>query len=356
MSSTVNNELNEAEVERAVKALFKFEAKKIQERDSNSLLSGYAKPILVQVHLNKPIKVPVIRPVRVKIPHSLFDAQGEEHSICLFCRSCDKELIESRLADSPIEGLSKVVSIDQIKKHYKQFQDRKKLLAEHTNFVCDSRVFSQLINLLGKVFSRRNNHPIPVDMTDLSKLESYINKAVHNSTYMHMSGQVITLRLGYTSMTPSQVLANILAGVSVAVDKLDVGVGLGGVHSIHLKSSDSPALPIHFSYKSEIGDFVSSQMSVSNPPEATPKKSKKKAERGPTSEEDPVSASVAAVLALDKKKKKSTVAPSTPARAPTTTSPAVTRGKTASRSAVKATPAASGKKLSATATKATKKK
>lgn len=304
MSSTVNNDLNDALVEKAVKSLLKYETKRIEERDSNSLMGGYAKPILVQIHLNKPIKSPIIRPVRVAIPNSLFDIEGEEHSVCLFCRSCDKEEIERQLESSPIEGVTKVVSIDQVKKHYKQFNDKKKLLAEHTNFVCDTRIFSQLINLLGKVFTRRNNHPIPIEFSNLDKLESAVNKAVHNSTYMHVAGQVITLRLGYTNMSPQKVVGNVLAGVRVAVEKLDVGVRLGGVHSIHIKSSDSAALPIHFSYKSDIGDFVASQ--VSGDESKTPKKKPKKATAVVTPAPDPISSAASFVLALDGKKKKVT--------------------------------------------------
>ena len=350
MSSTVNNELNEAVVERAVKALFKYEKKRIEERDENSLIGGYAKPILVQLHLNKPIKSPIIRPVRVKIPHSLFDAVGEEHSICLFCRSADKEEIETKLEATPIEGVSKVISIDQLKKHYKQFQDKKKLLAEFTHFVCDTRIFSQLINLLGKVFSRRNNLPNPIDVSNLDKLESSINKCVHNSTYMSVAGEVITLRFGYTSMTPDQVSANIIAGVRVAVEKLDVGVALGGIHSIHLKSSDSASLPIHFSYKSDIGNFMTSQTVGGDDSGKTPKKKGKKA----AVESTPLSDNVASVLALDGKKKK-TAAPKTPAAAVASTPSS--RPTRATRSTVKvaaSTPAPSS--VVKSAKKSTKKK
>mgnify|MGYP003386525566 CR=1 FL=1 len=88
MTSTICNDLDDAKAEKAVKSLLKFEAKRIDERNASKLMDGNAKPILVQFQLKKPIKSPVIRPVRVKIPNSLFNPDGEDHSVCLFCRRC----------------------------------------------------------------------------------------------------------------------------------------------------------------------------------------------------------------------------------------------------------------------------
>mmetsp|Transcript_15777 Transcript_15777/g.23719 ORF Transcript_15777/g.23719 Transcript_15777/m.23719 type:complete len:317 (+) Transcript_15777:66-1016(+) len=280
MTSTVNNELDEALVRRAVDALLKYEKKNASKKESSQLLGTYAKPVLVQVQLKKPIKSPVIRPVRVKIPYSMFDSDGEDHSICLFCRSSDKEAISNYISAHPVDGLTKVVSIDDVKKQYKAFKDRKTLLSEHTHFVCDTRIFSQLINLLGKVFGKRNHLPIPIDISNMDKIESSVNKAVHNSTYMSIAGQTITLRLGHTNMASDKVAANILSGVRVAVEKLDVGVRLGGVHSVHIKSPDSAALPIHFTHNSDIGDFVaaaaeSTQEDSEGEPISAPKSVKK---------------------------------------------------------------------------------
>ena len=307
MTSTICNDLDDAKAEKAVKSLLKFEAKRIDERNASKLMDGNAKPILVQFQLKKPIKSPVIRPVRVKIPNSLFNPDGEDHSVCLFCRSADKAMLEAALEEKPIDGVNAVVSIDQVKKNFKAFKERKELFSKYSHFICDNRIFSQLINLLGKVFSRRNNHPIPIDITNMAKFESAVLKSIHNSTYLHLSGQTLSVRMGLTSMAVSDVVANVQEGIRVAVDK--IGCGWGGVLSVYIKSSDSPALPLHNSYANEMGEFVNAAMAKANDSKkkvkATPaKKSKTTAVATPA-------ATTTKTTATPKSKKK-TVAVATP--------------------------------------------
>jgi len=77
-------------LQKAVAALFDHHAK--QKASKKLLIDEYASPILVQLQLLHDIKKPVQRPVRVKIPHSLFDISQEDHTVCYFCRSEDKEV------------------------------------------------------------------------------------------------------------------------------------------------------------------------------------------------------------------------------------------------------------------------
>ena len=154
-----------------------------------------------------------------------------------------------------------------VKKEFKQFQDRKTLLSSHSHFLCDSRVASQLYNLLGKVFSNRNHLPVPVDIPGdkPSALEQAVQKAVHMSTYMHVAGQNITLRVAHCSMSQAQILDNVLQGASFAINKLvgEQGISGGRVHSIHIKTSDSAALPLfsrHYDRASELLLSAASQI------------------------------------------------------------------------------------------------
>lgn len=197
----------------------------------------------------------MVRPVRVKIPNSIFFPEEEEHSICLFCRSDDFDAITEFHHESPIRGLSKVVSINHVRKNLAAFKDKKLLLAEHTHFICDTRVMAQLYNLLGKVFSARNNYPVPIDFTEIGELPSSIQKVV-DSTYMQMKGQNVTIRLGYTRMSANSIVDNICNGVPFGVAKLSNQ--WKDVHSIHLKSSDSASLPIYSKVSSDVFEYVTS--------------------------------------------------------------------------------------------------
>ena len=249
--SKLNNEL----VAKAVAALLQFEKKKSD--GSRALIDDYAKPIQVQIQLLKDISEPVLKPVRVKIPHSIFNpGEPDEHTICLFCKSDDKESIEKMIEENPdlIPGLKEVISLNDIKKLYADLKNLKKLASSHTHFVCDPAVMSHLYNKLGKTFGARNNFPVPVDYKDTSKLVTAINKAIHGSTYMHLSGKNITIKFGLTNMGKKEITENVIQGIEFAVQKLQNG--WKDIHSLGLKTSDSVSLPVYSKFRNQQLAFV----------------------------------------------------------------------------------------------------
>lgn len=212
----------------------------------------------------------------------MFDADTEEHSICFFCRTEDKDAIESYIEDHPVTGLTKVVSLDQVKKQLKLFRDKKGLLKENTHFLCDNRIVSHLYNLLGKTFSTRNNFPVPVSVPEWSKLSSIVHKAVAESTYMALKGQNITIRFGHLGMDPADVIANILAGLDFAIEKITGG--WKEVHSIHIKTSDSAALPVYSRHG--FSDVLRHVADTNDVEEEAPKKAAKKSKESKVSKKN----------------------------------------------------------------------
>jgi len=220
-----------------------YETKKASSSSSSKLLGGPVKAVMVQIQLTKAISKPVLKPVRVKIPYSIFDA--ENHSICFFCRDEDKEAIEDFLIKNPIQGVNKLVTLKEVKRLYKDLKDKKRLLVEHTHFCCDARIMSHLHNALGKTFATRSNQPVPVDFgTHIEKLPTALAKYIE-STYMNLKGLNISIHFGHTEMKAKHMSDNVYAGLDFAVNKLPNG--WKDVHSIHLKTSDSAALPIYAS-------------------------------------------------------------------------------------------------------------
>lgn len=100
---------------------------------------------------------------------------------------------------------------------------------------------SALLNLLGK--EARGQWIVPINYNTLQKLEGAVQKAV-DSTYMHIKGDNITINFGLTSMSPTDVTDNILSGLNIALAKLSDSK-YSNIHSIYVKMSDSPALPIY---------------------------------------------------------------------------------------------------------------
>ena len=89
----------------------------------------------------------------------------------------------------------------QVIKLYKEIKERKKLLSEHTHFACDTRVMTQLYNLLGKTFGARNNFPVPIDFEKPTKLHQALQLSV-DSAYMHLKVHFMSLILLCTEDVP----------------------------------------------------------------------------------------------------------------------------------------------------------
>ena len=247
----VSSRLDANLVDRAVKALLSYDSKR-QNGASSQLIDDYARPLNAQIQLLSDIATPVLKPVRVKLPHTIFNPAGsDEHSVCLFCRSDDKDALVDFLGKNKdvVPGLDvstadSVLSINDVKKYFKEFKALKKLARQFTHFLCDGRVMSQLYNLLGKSFGARNNYPIPIDFQHVERLPAAANKALNCSTYVHLRGQCISLRLGDTRMSATSLSTNAMQGLDFAVSE-KLPKGWAGVHSVSLKLSDSAALPIY---------------------------------------------------------------------------------------------------------------
>jgi ribosome biogenesis protein UTP30 len=206
-----------------------------------------------QIQLTKPVAQKVQKPVRVKIPHSLFSIDEDEHSVCLFCKTDDKEAIEKYLEEHPVPGLNKVVSMNDVKKLHKEFKQRKGLLSEHSHFLCHTSIARQLYNNLGNAFSDRNHFPVQVSFDAPSELAGVVAKAVA-STYMHLAGTNLCIKMGKTSLSAAQNAENVLEGVEFAVQKLQNG--WSDVHSVHLKTKDSASLPVYTKLNDEVLEYV----------------------------------------------------------------------------------------------------
>lgn len=198
--------------------------------------------------------------MRVRIPHGLFSAELE-HSICLFIRDDQKERVETFLQSHPIAGLDKVLTLGDVRKYCKEFQNRKKLLSEHDFFLCHHSIGRQLYNLLGKDFGARHHFPIQITFPELDKLPKAVKQAV-DSTYMHKAGRSMTVKVGLTHMTPQHIRENVIEGMEFAIQKLPKG--WRDVHSLHMKTKDSASLPIFSATDNELLNYVKSKVQEKN--------------------------------------------------------------------------------------------
>ena len=176
-------------VKRAIHALFRY-IEKTEKGDSTKLFDDFGKAIQVSVSrilhsfcapnsdAYSTLKIQLkpgerhkqaskVMPTRVPIPNSLFSANEKEHSICIFCRSEDKLALTS-VVSKDFFGIYNYIdhsnrtelfsflaidifSVDDIRKKYHEYQDKKNLLNSYTHFLVDERVMQQIYNLIGPV-------------------------------------------------------------------------------------------------------------------------------------------------------------------------------------------------------------
>ena len=179
------------------------------------------------------------KPIRVPIPHSLYRPQ-DGASICMFVKDNSEEL-QAKLRKDPVAGLERVVSLSALRRNYKQFSDRRRLMAAHDLFVADDRITPMLTKALGKTFLSKKKQPVAVRLTRGS-LKRNIETA-RDSTYLFLGwGPCSTVKIARTDFPVEKVVENCLAAVEGIVAK--VPRKWKNIQSIHIKSVDSIALPI----------------------------------------------------------------------------------------------------------------
>ena len=178
------------------------------------------------------------KPIPLDIPHSLYRVDHGA-SMCLFVKDNDKEL-EEQLSKNPVEGLTRVVSLGALRRKYKQFQERRKLVAAHQLFLADDRIIPMLTKTLGKIFLKRKKQPVAVRLTKGSIPQRVA--AARDRTYMFLGwGACTSIRIARTDFTAEQVVENALAAIKGFVAKRK----WKHIQSMHIKSTDSVALPIY---------------------------------------------------------------------------------------------------------------
>ena len=143
-----------------------------------------------------------------------------------------------------MEGLTKVISMDEVRKYANLYKDIKELLTSHTHFFCDFGIVPELYNSLGRTFSKTNKLPVPIRLKSPSKIGEALKAAV-SATYIRLKDQtrIINVRIGLTSMSEEEVVANVLQGVTNAC--LMIENTWNNVRSVGLKIPTSPSLPIY---------------------------------------------------------------------------------------------------------------
>ncbi|KAK9788666.1 putative Ribosomal protein L1p/L10e family-domain-containing protein [Seiridium cardinale] len=211
-----------------------------------------------------------LKPGKIVLPHPL--NTDPEVSVCLISADPQrhyKNLIASEeFPDEWRTRITRVIDVGKLSSKFKQYEEQRKLYAEHDIFLGDSRIITRLPKALGKTFYKSTaKRPIPVNLESRNKpktdgkkvkkakgdevnsctpteLAAEVEKAV-GAALVHLSPSTNTaIRIGYAGWKPEEIAANAKAVAEVLIEKY-VPQKDKNVRSIYIKGPETTALPLY---------------------------------------------------------------------------------------------------------------
>jgi len=234
-------------VQKAVGALLKFQENQAARKKADLLDDGDV--ISLQLALRKVPDRGQANPKRVNIPHPVRDL--DTCRMCLFVKEDSKKAIKEALEAAPVPGLAKVITLNKLRTHFARFGERRQLCKDYDLFFCDDRILPMMPQVLGKEFFSRKKLPISVKVTRPG-FGAVISKAAA-STFLHLNwGSCCSVRIGMTTMESAEIAENVMAGIENIVGYIPQK--WKNVQSVHLKTTDSLALPLFQAVDFELDD------------------------------------------------------------------------------------------------------
>jgi len=260
----VNKRVDQELLKKAVNALLKHHKATVEEKnDGKEQLLGTDTSVQVQFTLEVTPKDPSRKPLRIEIPHSIYNVskdndndQLDQPEVCLIVKDESKPAIRDMIEQFPehMGFIKKVLGLESLRKKHAQYSQRRELLKKYSVFMADDRILPMLTSSLGKDFFKAKKHPIPVDITRKTSLPLMIHKAL-SSTFLHLSeGNCVTVRAGYTHMSPDQLVSNIVAVMENGVPKIPRK--WANIRAIAVKTPTSTSLPFYNKTPAELVEIA----------------------------------------------------------------------------------------------------
>ncbi|KFO11374.1 Ribosomal L1 domain-containing protein 1, partial [Balearica regulorum gibbericeps] len=180
------------------------------------------------------------------LPHGI---RPETAEVCLFTKDepnlsaeQTENLYRKLLMQNGIRSVSQIISYKTLKKEYKLFEAKRRLLNRFDLFLSDDRIRRLLPSHLGKHFYERKKAPLSVNLK-AKNLAKELQKHIQGTTLpVTNKGCCYTARIGHTGMKADEILDNVIAAADVIAKKLPKN--WKNVKILHLKTLKSVALPI----------------------------------------------------------------------------------------------------------------
>ncbi|XP_041431367.1 ribosomal L1 domain containing 1 L homeolog isoform X2 [Xenopus laevis] len=214
--------------------------------------------------------------IRIPLPHAI---RPEVCDVCLFTRDepnmtseQTEKFYKKLLAQHGIKQINEVIALKRLKKEYKPYEAKRRLLASFDLFLSDARIRRFLPSLLGKHFYKAKREPQSVNLKS-NHLAAVLNRFVQG-TQLHINnkGCCYSIRVGHTDMKVGDIVENAVAVAKVLAEKLPMK--WKNVKILHLKTQTSVSLPIFNSSPANLHELNLSLKKTKNKKEKTNKEKK----------------------------------------------------------------------------------
>ena len=229
MTSAVKESLDLKQVALAAKALQKYEKDK---KKGKSLLSDENAAVHLSFTMTKVPKNPSPKPIQVKLDNP-FNSEKNMTRVCLFVKDPEEDF-KNLLDQLKLPCIADAIGFDRLKREFKQYKDKRALIADFDFFLADLRIYKMLPEVLGKEFYQRKVYPAPIKMHgfDNKELEKQLNNAAACTYFMPGNGPNYSLRIGRINQSDKDLARNTADALAQALGNLacwDEGIDFGNV-------------------------------------------------------------------------------------------------------------------------------
>nr|XP_033770237.1 ribosomal L1 domain-containing protein 1 [Geotrypetes seraphini] len=241
--------LDREQVTKAVQALLAYNRTRTKTKaNADALLLNESEKISLLVTVWKiPEQDKVIK---ICLPHSI---RPETAEVCIFTKDepnmtpeQTEKFYKDLLGKHGIKNVSQIIPYRTLKKEYKPYEAKRRLLASYDLFLADDRIRRLLPSHIGKHFYKAKRAPLSVNLK-AKNLAAELNRFIQGTILpVHNKGCCYAARMGHTGMKAKDLVENVISAVNVVAEKLPKK--WKNVKILHLKTQRSVALPIFTSY------------------------------------------------------------------------------------------------------------
>merc|ERR1719234_6361 len=220
---------------------------------------GEGRKVQVSVAAIKLPRVSDAQVLKLLLPHPATPATRD---VCLIVKDFEKGIrpdheptvahYEALLAEKGVKGVTKVMSLRELKVEYKTFESKTALSHLYDHFLVDARIIRLVPKFLGKPFYKRKKFPVQVKL-DSKDLVKEVEKALNTSCLaLTHTGTSSCVTVGLTSMPEEQLCANLVAAVRLLETRYPGG--WPNIRALHLLSG-TDSLPFYVTLRAtkEVG-------------------------------------------------------------------------------------------------------